>query len=837
MRLLLKLFLILCLLIAGIYAATALWLPYILARQLPPGWQLEELKSGYPGLAGITIDRLRVKGKYGLAGIALTSSDLRFTYRGLKSDIGLVSVDVYLHTAESDSADSPTLDDLSLPVTKLTGELPQLAIRKMRLALHRTNDSQVEAARPLLLDFEAFDLSPRADQGFHLVSQAVFAESQRFKGRLDIDVSQKLSNALIRFPANMDLPAWLLVDIKQESQPASTTTRIEAVFNADSADRDWLDSVLAESTGNMFTRIGGNLEIQANFAGQDLQNMESLSLSSENLQLLSGSGVISLDAELLANIEGDEIVVSLQAPAEIDFQGETNLIDELLTDTFPGLKLAPGSEMDVSTVLGLDSKFHFLPGHTPSIRFSGDLKTDLNSGTGSLSLLSNGLQIEVVDLNQPKSTSVHGEARVDLRINTPFSYTSEDLQIAADSLSITGDLKSDEGKLVSTGGGTMMQARLKPGPVSVEKIDMTWQELDLTGLTGTVVTHTQGFTTEFDNEKWTGFDFDMNYTLLGKTDISGAGTTKFANGPEIPFEFTGNPEAQRWDIRFPPATIELKKIRKLLSVAHFELPASIKLAQGYIEFQGEALLTDRITANMSIGGFEMAGSMHESTARKASFTFDAGYDDRLWANGPVFIEALDLAGGIEMTNIRFELELDGTEHFKLKNLYAEVFDGRIELGGLQLSENRVEDTTVKLSHINLSQLLAYADIDGLAGTGYLDISLPVGSDATGLHIKDGIFGSTGPGRIAYTKEGLAASNIGMQAIENFQFKDLSGTLNYQSDGAYLMAMRLDGKNPDLYGGHPVVFNLNINGSLPALFEAMFVTGSFEESILKEIKSR
>jgi len=74
-------------------------------------------------------------------------------------------------------------------------------------------------------------------------------------------------------------------------------------------------------------------------------------------------------------------------------------------------------------------------------------------------------------------------------------------------------------------------------------------------------------------------------------------------------------------------------------------------------------------------------------------------------------------------------------------------------------------------------------------------------------------------------------------LENFQYKDLSGTLNYQSDGNYVLTIRLDGKNPDLYGGHPVVFNLNVNGLLPELFEAMFMTGSFEESILKQIQSR
>lgn len=837
MKLLLKLFLILCLVIAGVYAATPLWLPHILARQLPPGWQLEKLQSGYPGLAGITIGLLRVKGQYGHTGIALTSSDLRFTYRGLKSDIGLVSVDVYLHTTETLPADSLTLDDLSLPVTKLTGELPRLTIKKMRVALHRTNDLDDVAVPPLLLDFEDFDLDPRADNGFHLASQAIIAESRRFKGRLDIDVNPNFVNASIRFPSKTDLPPWLLVDIEQENLPASTTTHIEATLNADLANREWLDSVLADSTGHLFTRMGGSLEIQATFAGQDLQNIERLSLTSENLQLVSSNGTLNLNADLLANREGEGITVNLQAPAKLEHLGETTLIDELLTSTVPGLQLTPRSNTVVSTVLATDSKFLFLTGGSPSVRFKGDIQLNLDSSTESLSAISNGLKIEMDDLNKPESTFAEGLVGIDLEINAPFSYTSDDLQMEAQSLSLTADLITGDGTLLSNGSGTLMQTQVSPGTVSAEKVDMTWQELDLIGQTGKLVTHTQGFTTEFDNEEWTGFDFDLNYTLLGETGISGTGTAKIASGPEVPFEFAGNPEAQRWDIRFPPTTIKLTSLRKFLSVAHFELPASIKLAEGNIELQGEVLVADLITARLLISGSELVASFHKSTARKASFNFEAGYDNRLWASGPIFIEALDLAGGIEMTNISFGLELKSTEHFELKNLQAEVFDGQITLGSLQYLENRIEDTAIKLSHIDLSQLLAYADIDGLAGTGFLDISLPVGSDATGIRVKNGIFGSNGPGRLAYTKEGLAGSNIGMQAIENFQFKDLSGTLNYQSDGPYLMALRLDGKNPDLYGGHPVVFNLNINGSLPALFEAMFITGSFEESILREIKSR
>jgi hypothetical protein len=195
-----------------------------------------------------------------------------------------------------------------------------------------------------------------------------------------------------------------------------------------------------------------------------------------------------------------------------------------------------------------------------------------------------------------------------------------------------------------------------------------------------------------------------------------------------------------------------------------------------------------------------------------------------------------LAGGVDVTHIKADLNLEDIDTFGLKNLYAEVFDGQLSLGSLRFSEKRIEDTTVELHHINLGKILAFADIDGLEGTGFLEISLPVGSDQAGIHVKNGTFKSAGPGRLAYTKEGMAGSNIGLQALENFQYKVLSGTVNYQSDGAYQITIRLEGENPDLYGGHPVAFNLNINGSLPELFEAMFMTGSFEESILKQIKT-
>ncbi len=837
MKLLLKLFLIACFLCAGIYLATPLWLSHVLARQLPAGWQLEELQSGYPGLAGINIDLLRLKGEFGVAGLSLSSSDLRFEYQGLKSDIGLVVLDVYLHPSEQLSANSLTLDDLSLPVTKLTGKLPQLSVSKMRVALHRVTGIHDEATRPMLLDFEAFDLTPRSDQGFHLASQVTIAESPQLRGQLDVDVNPNLINAIMRFPTSTDLKPWLTLEIEQEELPAKTTTRLKTVLDAESANREWLDSILADSTGQVITQLGGKLEMDANLSGHDRQSIEKLSLTSKNLRLVSDSGALDLNVEMLANREGEDIAIDLLTPAIIEYQGKTAWIDDLLKQVIPELQLTPGSQARVLSELGSDSSFLYRPGSVPSARFNGDIKINLSSSTENLTVQSSGIQIEVGDLHKPESTTANGLITLAWEVNAPFSYTSKDLRLDADKLSIAAELETSGGKFVSKGSGELNQVHLAAQDIWVEKVETTWQELDLIGLTGKLGTRTHGFSSGFDDKTWTGFDFDINYTLPGKNNVNGAGIVKFAGGQDFPIEFTGNTEAQRWNIKLLPATIKLTKLRKLLSVAHYQLPDSIKLTDGFIDLQGDVLVDDEITAKMLVSGHEVGASMLKSSARQTNFTFASGYDKAPWASGPVYIETIALAGGIEASQLRSEFELDNTGQIALRNLNAKVFDGQLKLSSMQFSENRIEDSTIELSHINLGLLLAYADIDGLEGTGYLDISLPVGSDQSGFQIKNGTFRSTGPGRLAYTKEGIAGSNIGLKALENFQYKELSGTLNYEADGNYVITIRLDGKNPDLYGGHPVVFNLNVNGLLPELFEAMFMTGSFEESILKQIKSR
>jgi len=838
MKLILRWLLVVLMLLAGVYVTTPLWLPYVLAGQLPPGWQLETLKSSFPGLQGIRLKLIRVNGELGPAALQLSATDLLFEYRSFTTEIDEVNLDVFMQTGASRTGEPALSDDLSIPVLHANADLPRLSIKRLDVALHPASDTRNvdnPLARAVRLDLEHLELTPGTDGGYLLAGQLGFEDSLRFTGALAAEVRPDSFDASIRFPSGEVTP-WLNARIAQTTQQSNTTTRAEAVIDADAANRDWLDSVLARSTRRTVTQVGGRLSLDADFAGRDRLAIERLALSGEKLLLLSDTASLKIDAAVSAGRQDEMVAVNLTAPATLEYEGDAGWIDQVLADVLPGLQVPHDARVLVAAKLASGGNAMVSANGLPAARFNGDLDVDLQSGPVHFALVSRALQVDMADIRKPESATVEGKAAIEWTVDAPLAYMTDDLQWNAGQLAIDAELTSHGGKLTSTGAGALTQASSTSPVIAADKMDLTWTGLDLEALTGRASVKTTGFSAEYDNQAWKGFDLDLSFNLLKQNDVSGAGKLAFSSGPVLPLEFAGNTGSMRWDIRLAPATIRLAKLRSLLSVAGIKLPGSIKMTDGELDLQGDVRVGDDMTASMLIDGRDLIASLHSSRLMGGGFAFNAGYDGRPRASGPLTIERLELAGDIDLRNIKAELELEDVDRFELKNLYAEVFDGRVELDSLKYSQDGIADTTVRLSHLDLGQLLAYVDVDGLQGSGTLDITLPIGSDKTGLHVKNGVFVSSGNGRLAYTKEGMAGSNIGLQALENFHYKSLSGTLDYQSDGAYLMNVRLEGANPDLYEGHPVVFNLNINGNLPALFEAMFMTGSFEESILKQIKT-
>lgn len=159
---------------------------------------------------------------------------------------------------------------------------------------------------------------------------------------------------------------------------------------------------------------------------------------------------------------------------------------------------------------------------------------------------------------------------------------------------------------------------------------------------------------------------------------------------------------------------------------------------------------------------------------------------------------------------------------------------RIEEGSLRLAGGTVsvepvtldpaearQDLRLAVEDVDLGQMLALADIEGLTGTGRLDGLIPVTLAENDVVIKQGELAAESPGRLAYAplappaalQGGGETTTLVLSALTDFQYEDLRMTLNREAGGEMLVGIHIRGKNPEFYEGYPVELNLNVTGKL------------------------
>ncbi|MCQ8104461.1 YdbH domain-containing protein [Methylomonas sp. SURF-2] len=144
--------------------------------------------------------------------------------------------------------------------------------------------------------------------------------------------------------------------------------------------------------------------------------------------------------------------------------------------------------------------------------------------------------------------------------------------------------------------------------------------------------------------------------------------------------------------------------------------------------------------------------------------------------------------------------------------------------------------TLEVKKLDLAQLLDSLNYPQLSGSGELDGKLPLSLTTDSIEIKDGKLHGLRPGVLRYDTPVTESENPAFSALRNLQYHKLQATLNYQADGDYRVGLRLEGKNPRVFSGHPVAFNLNLNGHLPDLLQKGLLAGDFDKPILEQIKA-
>lgn len=412
--------------------------------------------------------------------------------------------------------------------------------------------------------------------------------------------------------------------------------------------------------------------------------------------------------------------------------------------------------------------------------------------------------------------------------------------IAATSLLTTSALSFDlevagDDALVVTGRGRLDGVLLPDPGISLDGVAVDIETLTLPEVDGRLGFVTTGLEARIDDTRYTGIDLDLDGELRDGRRYDGAGELLIGFSGSLPFTFAADLEAVSVQAGLDQAPLPATALGDAARALALPLPKTLTFTDGRLVLNGDVDLgASGLTGELDVRGEALGLNLGESRVEGLDFASRVSLQDVISGKGPLTLRLARLAAGLELVAMDTAVTFSGAD-VGLLELDAELLGGKLSSPGLQLSGGELMDTLIRWEGFDLGRLLAFVDVSGLEGTGTLNAELPIVNTGGGPTVRDGGFRALGPGVLRYDT-GVPATNIGLQALENFQYDSLEGTLAYGSDGAYTVTVDLLGRNPDLYGGHPVRFRLNLGGVMPALFRSLFVTGDFEEAIIERLRA-
>ena len=84
--------------------------------------------------------------------------------------------------------------------------------------------------------------------------------------------------------------------------------------------------------------------------------------------------------------------------------------------------------------------------------------------------------------------------------------------------------------------------------------------------------------------------------------------------------------------------------------------------------------------------------------------------------------------------------------------------------------------------------------------------------------------------------GQLGLDFAMQALTNFSYSKLDVSADYAENGDLALTVKLQGTNPEVEKGRPIVYNLTINENIPVLLQSLRaqrgIINAIERKVLK-----
>ena len=196
--------------------------------------------------------------------------------------------------------------------------------------------------------------------------------------------------------------------------------------------------------------------------------------------------------------------------------------------------------------------------------------------------------------------------------------------------------------------------------------------------------------------------------------------------------------------------------------------------------------------------------------------------------------------------IRFKATRSGPLPILLINaLSLSLLDGKVKGNDLEIDLNNDEhDLVLVVVGLDLSQIVALQQLEGLTATGRLDGYIPVTITENGIKITEGRIVSQNPGgQINYLPAGGTAemekaamgSEFVFRIIEDLNYNTLEIDVNYEESGEMEMQLAIKGKSPKLDTRRPVHFNLNLQQNVLKLLKGLRYAEGLSDEIDRNVQ--
>jgi hypothetical protein len=186
--------------------------------------------------------------------------------------------------------------------------------------------------------------------------------------------------------------------------------------------------------------------------------------------------------------------------------------------------------------------------------------------------------------------------------------------------------------------------------------------------------------------------------------------------------------------------------------------------------------------------------------------------------------------------------MDG--RLRVQEAAARFLEGAVQIpSGVYDLEGGSGRIPVEMQDLSLARLMAVYPAEGLEGSGLLSGRIPITYSDGGIQVKQGRVSAEAPGgrlqlpadRLQAMLGGNQAMDVVVQALQNFHYSVLFSTVDYDETGKLILGLRMEGKNPELRGGQPVVLNVNLEDDIPALLTSLQLSGRVNEAVTERVR--